>query len=151
MACAGRVLACAGHVPVWRMPGVCQACAGVWQRVSGVCQGGETMAAHSFCRYSSPDPQFAPKLSLVRYYAPCNASSPAMSKQMHPVHERGCPVSGSVWNWERVLAHCDGNCMESVIIGVPLSVLSALLPVSALLHPREVHLGSSCLPLHCNG
>ena len=44
--------------------------------------------------------------------------------------------------------HSDGNCMESVNIGVPLSVLRALLPVSALLHPREVHLGSSCLPMH---
>ena len=35
--------------------------------------------------------------------------------------------------------------------GVLLPVQCTLLPVSALLHPREVHLGSSCLPLHCDG
>ena len=35
--------------------------------------------------------------------------------------------------------------------GVSLPIQCALWTVSALLHPREVHLGSSCLPLHCDG
>ena len=45
----------------------------------------------------------------------------------------------------------DGNCMELAQNKVLSPVKCALLTVSALLHPCVVHLGSSCLPLHCDG
>ena len=40
--------------------------------------------------------------------------------------------------------------MESAQNKVLLPVQCTLSTVNALLHPREVHLGSSCLPLHCD-
>ena len=88
----GRWLGAAPRVPPSEV-----ACAGRVPARVGVCRGGETMAARSFCRYRSPNPQFVPKTSLVRDCAPCNAQFACSVQADASSTVRGCPVSGSVW------------------------------------------------------
>ena len=74
-----------------------------------------------------------------------------MYEMLHLVNYGGCPLSGNIWILRRVLVNLEEIAWNLEHDGVSLPVHCALLTVSALLHPLEVHLGSSCLPLHCDG